>query len=218
WSLDWQRYDIGLGPHPECMVRGVSFDGVGSYLDDVRIVLNARQVKIDINPGDAANKVNLKSKASLSVAILGNSLLNVHDVDSSSLRLDGLTPMPEGKKKQIGRFDDVNHDSFPDLVVAFSSADLPFQPQTIVAELSGRLLDGTEFFGTDAIQMAVGRRRSVLPTAGPMAAMGDLGEIQVQSIPEPATLSLVALVGLAALRRRPSTRIRPRPTRIRQAG
>lgn len=191
WSLDWQQYGIGLGPHPDCVVRGVSFGGWGSYLDDVQIVLNARQVKIDIKPDDSGNEVNLKSKGSLSVAILGSSLFNVHDVDPSSLLLDGTAPMPRGKKETIGNFDDVNKDSFPDLVVTFSSADLSFPPRTDVAELSGRLSDGSAFFGTDAIQLV-----------GPLSGMGDVGPVHVQTVPEPAILSSLALGGLAVLRRR----------------
>lgn len=190
WSLDWQQYDIALGADPDCVLKGISFGGTGSYLDDVRIVLNARQVKIDIKPGQPDNEVNLRAKGTLPVAILGGSSFDVGGVDAASIRLDGLAPTPRGAKGRIGSLEDVNGDSVLDLVLAFSTADLPFPPNTVLAELSGRLLDGTEFFGTDAIRLV----------GGPPASAGQ-APAGVQAMPEPTCLAGL-LAGLATLVRK----------------
>ena len=182
WTLDWQSYDCGLGPHPDCVIRGISFGGWGSYLDDVKVVVNAPRVAIDVKPGGGTNSINLRAGGLISVVLFGSETFDVHEVDQASLTREGSAASPRGRSGRIGTFKHVNGDSILDLTVRFPIGELALEPQTKVAELTGWLWDGTEFFGMDVVELGSGKQMSE-----------EAGVLSVQVVPEPATLSLLVL-------------------------
>lgn len=143
------------------------FDWKGD-IDDVRIynaALNADEiallaspplpVDIDIKPGSDPNSINLCSRGVLPIAILGSETFNVRDIDTTSLEFEGAGVAERGKKivtLLIG-FEDVNGDSFDDLVVKFDIEELDLLDGDSTGTVTGELMDGTPFAGTDDVRI-----------------------------------------------------------------
>ena len=111
---------------------------------------------------------------------IGRPLRSVTEIDRATLSFgpDGATPT----HRKLGHLEDVNGDAFVDLVSHYSTTETGLESGDITAEVSGSLLDGTPFEGSDAI-------RIVPPHT---------------AIPEPST-AVLAMFGLACvtcLRRR----------------
>jgi hypothetical protein len=125
-------------------------------------------VHVDVKPQSCPNPINTHSRGLLPVAILGNEL-DVSDIDPSTIRLEGVSPM---------RYDieDVTTPHTPDTEIldptdcttdgpdGIDDLTLKFKMQEVVAaigpvskgdvisvELEGQLLDGTPFEGYDII-------------------------------------------------------------------
>ncbi|KKM77705.1 hypothetical protein LCGC14_1367330 [marine sediment metagenome] len=183
YHTDWWRYDWAYPTQRDFVIRGLDIYSVGgpaSFVDDVRLVLDGRQVSVDVMPREPSNTIDLRGKGLLPVAILGSETFDVRDVDPASLEFEGGIPKQRGKSGKVGTFQDINKDSFPDLVVRFGLADLDLESSTKHVELAGRLMDGTEFFGMDIITIS---------GQGSSAS----GEGMPQVIPEPAVLSMLAI-------------------------
>lgn len=134
--------------------------------------ISGLRVAIDIKPGSDPNSINLSSKGVIPVAIFGSDSFDVYSIDKASLKLEGSTVKEKGKKGIIGAFEDINEDSFYDLIVPFYTSEMDLEPGALEAKLTGQLLDGSKIFGTDYIQIVN---------------------------PEPTTLGLLGAGGLAAI-------------------
>ena len=150
---------------------------------------------LDIKPGSCPNSLNLHGHGVLSAAIVGTAEFDVTQIDVDTLVLTradgvggGVTPLmgPPGPGIHV---DDVatpfdgepcecheyEGDGIDDLTIKFDNdlvvteLQLTEFPGGTVVELvvSGQLLDGTEFGGTDCIRI---RPLGPLPGAGPAAA------------------------------------------------
>ncbi len=110
-------------------------------------------VDVDIRPGTDTNPVNLKAKGVLPVAVLGSDDFDVSLIDLQNLTLEGVDPNAKGQSGKVGSFEDVNGDSILDLILHFDIQDRGIGATTEQLILSGLLLDGTTFGGTDAIRI-----------------------------------------------------------------
>lgn len=125
----------------------------------------ALSVFVDIKPQSCPNPVNFKSKGVLPVAILGSDVLDVNDIDYSTVLLEGVTPLR-------GAYEDVTSLVIDDTDCACTTAaadgymdlTLKFKTQEILAalgevvndelwmlHLTGNLRDGTPIEGADCI-------------------------------------------------------------------
>ena len=158
------------------------------------------EVLLGIRPGSESSPINLKSKGALPVTIFGSEDVDVSQIDLSSLLLQGASPQERGKSGNVASIVDQNGDSIPDLNLKFDLEEMDIAPDALELILTGMLLDGTALGGSDAIR--------VVPSSdgnGLSFVFGDdlvVPAIQSQVLPEPATLSLLVLGGLAMLRRR----------------
>ncbi len=148
---------------------------------------------IDIKPGGDVNAINLKSKGVLSVAIFGDDDLDVSEIDLATLELAGAGPAGRGNSGKIGVFKDINGDSILDLLLYFDMEDMFIDEDATELTLLGMLNDGMELVGSDSIR--------IVPSNG-KGSLADLGLLEQPYIPEPATLFLLALGAIFALRRR----------------
>ena len=113
-------------------------------------------VDIDIKPGSNPNSINLCSNGALPIAILGADSFNVNDVNSDTLRFAEASVKVVGKKAphSLCTYEDVNSDGITDLVCHFVTTDIAgIDGQSTTATLNGELNDGTEFEGTDAVNI-----------------------------------------------------------------
>lgn len=124
-------------------------------LRDVAIE-GARQlaVAIDVLPDDALNRLAPREHT-IEVAILGDAVLDVRDIEVASLDLGGLAVATKGSGRYQARYEDANGDGRSDLVVRFDRTSDPVVVDGTVA-LTGELADGTPIQGQDSLTLATG--------------------------------------------------------------
>lgn len=113
-----------------------------------------KEVMIDIKPGSDPNCFNNDGHGVIPVAILGSDDFEVTDIDidNETVSLEGMAVKMAGKSnKLLARIEDVNEDGFDDLMLQIEDVDGSFEPGDTEAVLTGNLVDGTPFQGTDTI-------------------------------------------------------------------
>jgi len=112
------------------------------------------EVTIDIKPGSDDNTINLGSNGVIPVAILSDTDFDAMTVDPTSVSLAGSDVAVRGKGKLLAHEEDVNGDGMTDLIVQVETENLdPGQFQNGSAILTGKTTDGTEFTGSDSINI-----------------------------------------------------------------
>lgn len=120
-----------------------------NYESYVVVVLN---VDIDIKPGSDPNAINNDGKGVIPVAILGSETFDVSQILPDTITMEGLALKTVGKAdKLLYHYEDVNEDGFEDLVVQIQDEDGVFEPGEGEATVTGLLVDGRTFTGTDSI-------------------------------------------------------------------
>lgn len=150
-------------------------------VDAVGILSTFFDVAIDIKPGDDANSFNNDSQGVLPVAIFGSENFDVTEIDLSSVRLDSLAIKSAGKSnKLLAHLEDINEDSFSDYLIQIDDTDVVFDAGDYVATLTGTLLNGQSFVGTDSIAVVPNPLNNAL-------------------VPEPNNLALLAFAATVSL-------------------
>jgi hypothetical protein len=139
-----------------------------SYLSSAVVVLNGElvpvpiDVGIDIKPGSYPNCFNLNGHGVIPVAILGSAVLDVTDIDVTSVQFAGLNVRVKGNGYVQCSIEDVSGDfaspegapdGLDDLVCQFVDDAGSWSADNGTASVIGELLDGTVFLGTDEICM-----------------------------------------------------------------
>jgi len=109
------------------------------------------EIDIDIKPGSDPNCFNINSHGVIPVAIRGSDTIYVTDIDQGSLSFGGLEVRIRGNKGPLCRVDYSDGDEYLDLVCQFEDNSDFWNPGDGEATLTGTLMDGTEFEGTDSI-------------------------------------------------------------------
>lgn len=147
--------DYRVTPEWRLMVT-VSDPHGGIATVEVVVRLRPLSVGIDIDPGDPSNALSLKRHRVFSVAILSTAGFDATAIDVSSLsfgRTGDETSLYVWKGSSRFEYRDVNGDGLPDLVVEFDLTKTNLNQSDTTATLKGRLLDGTDFVGSDAVSM-----------------------------------------------------------------
>jgi len=135
------------------------------------------ELNVDIKPGSCPNSFNPKSKGILLVAILGTPDLDVHDIDVSSLFLEGVAPVRshiEDMSAPMTNGDEckctVGHpDGYMDLTLKFEAQGIAEVIDGVapgdqkMLTVTGQLLDGTPFETSDCIAVVGGRKVPLAP-------------------------------------------------------
>ena len=109
-------------------------------------------VGIDIKPGSYPNAINNDGNGVIPVAILGSETFDVNLIIPTSVTMEGLTLKTVGKAdKALYHYEDVNGDGFEDLVIQIQDEDGVFEPGEGIATITGLLVDGRSFEGSDSI-------------------------------------------------------------------
>lgn len=135
---------------------GVSFDtfALGDFVlrfDDVLVTQAGLTVQIDIKPGSLPNCFNLNGNGVIPVAILGSADFDVIDINTASLSFAGLRVRLRGNNNPSCATEYSNNDQFLDMICQFEDDPASWRGGSDTAELSGNLIDGTAFKGTDSI-------------------------------------------------------------------
>jgi hypothetical protein len=130
----------------------------------------------DIHPQSCPNPLNPNSKGVFPVALLGTAVWDVHDIDVSTIILEGVQPIKSSFEDVATPITDGDvcdcteegPDGFDDLTLKFKTQDIvaavePFQPGDVIEmTISGYLLDGTYFEATDCVKIVGKREKEVL--------------------------------------------------------
>ncbi len=140
-------YGLAFGPDGCLYVSEFSTDTVWKICSSTTIL-----VEIDIKPGSDPNCFNNDGHGVIPVAILGSETFGVSQIIPDSIELAGMTLKTVGKAgKYMYHYEDVDGDGLEDLVVQIQDQDGVFEPGIGEAQITGLLLDGRNFQGTDFI-------------------------------------------------------------------
>ena len=151
----------GSPDDPDNQIAGFEISEYSDYDQEELIyfavgVVNGIEVLIDIKPGGDPNSINLCSNGAVPIAILGSDTFDVYDIDTETLRFAEASVKVVGKKDphSLCNYEDVNDDTFHDLVCHFLTADIAgTDGQSSTATVNGELLNGTPFEGTDIVNI-----------------------------------------------------------------
>ncbi len=161
---DGQLYALAKSMEADQMAELVTVDpvtGVATFVQhmplplpdyhgarDALVAVPPLDVSIDIKPFSRKNRIRPWSWGFVPVAILGSEDFDALQVDIPTVRFG-----PDGAKaiRWRTRVRDVNHDSFPDLVLSFKIRRTGIQCGDTEAELTGETHLGESFAGTDSI-------------------------------------------------------------------
>ena len=116
---------------------------IGLLLWVATMAMAAVTVDIDIRSANDADSINCSNpKEVITVVIIGTSDFDVTQVDTRSVEFEGAFEM-----NMQGHFEDIDGDGDIDLVFRFRMGD------DTEGNLTGLLVDGTPFEGTDAVKM-----------------------------------------------------------------
>ena len=150
FTLSDDRYTISF--HPLRTRNGI---------DEMRIIVEGG-IRIDIKPGSYPNAINKNGKGVIPVAILGSADFDVSQIKVSTLSFGGLVVRVKGNGQPQCSIEDVSGDfttpegapdGYPDLVCQFIDDTTTWVVGDGEATLTGQLLDGTPFEGSDSIKV-----------------------------------------------------------------
>ncbi|HKP71269.1 MAG TPA: LamG domain-containing protein [Pyrinomonadaceae bacterium] len=109
-------------------------------------------ISIDIKPGSDINPINLGSKGTTPVALLGTEVFDVTTVDVTSIRFAGAPIRTKPNGRLHYSYEDVNSDGILDLMMHFSTVDLDLDRDSTEATLTGIGGDDRCISGTDVVR------------------------------------------------------------------
>jgi hypothetical protein len=115
------------------------------------VVSDVIVVDVDIKPGSDPNCFNINSRGVIPVALLGGDTFDVTLVDQYSLLFSGLEVRVRGNKGPLCNVGYSDSDPYLDLVCHFEDDANNWNEGYDEATVTGFLLDGTKFEGTDSI-------------------------------------------------------------------
>ena len=110
-------------------------------------------VGVDIKPGSYPNAINLKSTGSVPVALLGSADFDVAGVDLNTVKFGKMHEMDSGAMALRFAQEDVNGDSYMDIVFHFKIKETGLQQGDTMACLHGMTLDDVLFCGHDSVKI-----------------------------------------------------------------
>ena len=114
-------------------------------------IVQALNVAIDIKPGSDPNCFNINGHGVIPVAVLGNADFGVSQIDLASVAFGELAVRVRGNKGPLCSIEYSNDDAYLDLVCHFEDEAGNWDAGNGEAMLTGDLMDGTSFEGTDSI-------------------------------------------------------------------
>jgi hypothetical protein len=138
------------GPH--IFTLTVSYGWGGRAVDKITVV-GPITVDIDIKPYSVSNRIRLRSRGNVAVAIFGSADFDVVDVDPATITLAAAPVALKRNGTHMAAVKDVDGDGIMDLVVRVSTEALQLSGTDERAVLEGRTFDGTPIRGEDSVRI-----------------------------------------------------------------
>ncbi|MCX6376351.1 MAG: right-handed parallel beta-helix repeat-containing protein [Armatimonadetes bacterium] len=141
--------DLDGNPRPiDGNIDGLAVTDIGAY------EVAPLRVLVDVLPGDSTNRIQLQPNRMITVAILGTPEFDARSINPVSVLFGpGAAVEAHGR----GHWEDANGDGRIDLILHFRCEETGIQPGDTTVSLSGRLVSGAPFTGSDTI-VAVGTK------------------------------------------------------------
>ena len=117
-------------------------------------------VTIDIMRGGPSNRINMKSRGVVPVAILGSETFDVGDIDATTIAFGPSNASPVHNLADpivyAGHLQDINEDGYVDLVVHFKVQEIGLKNTDTAAELRAAIDSVTGIVGSDCVEVKNG--------------------------------------------------------------
>ena len=137
--------------------NSATFTGIASLSTVVGLIPDTIKIFIDIKPSGFPNSINTRSRGVIPIAILGSASFDVASVNVDTLRFG---PGAAGPKHDLTKPDtladhtnDINLDTFPDLVFHVPTRDSGLGEEDTEACVSGETMSGTPIQGCDSVRI-----------------------------------------------------------------
>jgi hypothetical protein len=139
-------------------------------IDDIKlydkVIVPSVSVPFDIKPGSCPNRLNIRSKGLLRIAILGTGEVDATNIDPASVRLEGVAPIrsqiedvsqPVIDPQDICDCSEEPGDAFDDLTLTFKKKEIVCElgdvsdGDEVVLTLTGETFDRTRIEGQDCV-------------------------------------------------------------------
>ena len=132
-------------------LKRVDWFGTPAYMFEAISYNIAKEIQIDIKPGDGSNYINLRSEGKTPIAILSTAAFDATTLNPMSIRVAGAPVSLRRNGTTASSLEDVNGDGLLDLVIHVSTQALQLtNPNQVLLEGS---ISGQRFWGTDEIIM-----------------------------------------------------------------
>lgn len=111
------------------------------------------EVVVDIKPGSDANPINLASKGTTPVAILGTPEFDPAQVDPATVTLAGAPVVTNRRGRPRVSFTDVDGDGIEDMLFHVATQRMALSEGDTSATLTGLMRDGTPIEGSDRVTL-----------------------------------------------------------------
>lgn len=153
------------------------WDGGAAQIDNVELI---SPMAFDVKPGSCPNPVNIKEKGVFPAAILGSSVLDVNDIDPTSLQLNGASAKAYQIEDVAGPYtgDEAcgcttdGPDGYLDMTLKFKAEVVTatlmpasFKEQKTLT-LTGNMLDGRPFTASDCVVIVGYKGDKIAPAPG----------------------------------------------------
>lgn len=134
-------------------ISQIPSNGYGVTRSATGILSTFIPVAVDIKPGGYPNSINLKSNGAIPVVVLGSATFDVKQIDPITVKLANALVRLKGNGQPMADYEDVNGDSFTDLVVQVPTQLLQLTASDTKANLTGQLKDGAIIKGSDSVRI-----------------------------------------------------------------
>ena len=155
---EFEYFGTAVAAEPgTALVGALTADGAGPATGAAYHYALPLQIALDVEPEDELNRVNVRSRGVLPVAVLGAPDFDVTRLDVDSLRLGprGATPAHDLDDAFVyaDHLQDVNSDGYLDLILHFSVWGSGIECGGTAAILTGATIDGAALEGADGLSV-----------------------------------------------------------------
>jgi outer membrane protein assembly factor BamB len=194
------RFGNSVGISGGVAIVGVPYDDDGGSTSGSAYLFRDVQAQFDVDPASCPNPLSLNKQGVIPAALLGAEDFDVHEVDVSTLLLEGIPPVGSRFDLVSAPFDGKmcecslsGVDEFEDLVVEFEAPTilkalgLVAPGDELMLTLTWKMLDGTPFDARDCV--IIGPSEYVFRLTVERNPVSSVGEIKYM-LPEAALISL----------------------------
>ena len=153
YTLDFSAGNQSTILAQDVPISQIPSQGYGVTKLEIGTINSFIPVLIDIKPGSYPNSINLKPNGVTSLVIFGSATFDVKQIDFTTIKLANASVKLKGNGQPMVSYEDVNGDSFVDIVSHVITKDLQLTPSDTKANLEGKLIDGTVIKGSDSVRI-----------------------------------------------------------------